>query len=348
MRRIQVITALLAAMVLLFSCGIEYAAAANDIVQVQVKAEFKYSEARKVLDLINAFRTGKDAWYLAEDNVTRISASGLGKLKYDYNLERVAMQRALEIAAYFSHTRPNGSGWSTAFPSGYKGGGENLAYGYGSVSSVFTAWAEEDKDYAGQGHRRNMLRKEFTSMGVGAVKVGNVMYWAQEFGIGGGSGGGSDSNRFKSDKIDVSLGLLVKNAKSISTEQEVLSIAVDDSVSLPKVVIYSMSGARLYLKNSDWSVKNKKIAKIKKSKVLGVKKGNTTVETSVGGKKVKLPVEVTAKAKKKEIVEIIDDYDPPLDGGDFLILLEEDECFGLDFEADAADEAEAAEAETAE
>ena len=98
MRRIQVITALLAAMVLLFSCGIEYAAAANDIVQVQVKAEFKYSEARKVLDLVNAFRTGKDAWYLAEDNVTRISASGLGKLKYDYNLERVAMQRALDIA----------------------------------------------------------------------------------------------------------------------------------------------------------------------------------------------------------------------------------------------------------
>lgn len=42
----------------------------------------------------------------------RDSSSGSGQLDpltYDYELERIAMQRAMEIAIYYSHTRPNGT-----------------------------------------------------------------------------------------------------------------------------------------------------------------------------------------------------------------------------------------------
>ena len=41
------------------------------------------------------------------------------ELKYDYELERVAMQRAAEIALSYGHTRPDDSGCFTAYPSGY-------------------------------------------------------------------------------------------------------------------------------------------------------------------------------------------------------------------------------------
>ena len=114
MKRFRQIAVLLLAVALVFSCGVQGALAEN--VQVQVKANFRYEDGRKMLDLINNFRTGKDAWYLAEDNKTRVEVKGLGKLSYDYNLEKTAMQRAVEIAVYFNHTRPDGSAWSAAFP----------------------------------------------------------------------------------------------------------------------------------------------------------------------------------------------------------------------------------------
>jgi len=327
MKKTQAMVSLLLAIVLLLTCSIMPALADQEL-KVKVKAEFRYKEARKMLDLINSFRTGNDAWYWAEDNKTVVRASGLGKLTYDYNLERVAMQRALELAAYFGHTRPDGSSWSTAFPSGYGTKGENLAYGYGSADSAFKGLAEEDKDYAGQGHRRNMLRKEFTRIGIGAVKVGSVIYWAQSFGGGSGSSG-SDSNRFKSDKITASMDLLVSNSKSIGSDLESLSVAKGESETLPKVVIYSKSGAKLYVTDCSWESANKKIAKVKNNKVKGVKKGETTLEAKFGGKTITLPIKVTAKATSAQISEIIEDYDPPL-AGEFLIVLEEDECFEIE------------------
>ena len=148
----------------------------------------QYDAARSMLSLINSFRTGGDAWYWDSDDTTKTYASGLKALEYDYDLEKTAMERAAELAISFSHTRPDGSKWSSAFPSGNFYKGENIAYGYGSAESAFTAFLEEDEDYDGQGHRRNMLRKEFTRVGIGCVKVGNTVYWAQAFASGKAGG----------------------------------------------------------------------------------------------------------------------------------------------------------------
>ena len=41
---------------------------------------------------------------------------------------------------------------------------------------VMAAWMSSE------GHRANILRESFGSIGVCAYKVGNVVYWAQEFG----------------------------------------------------------------------------------------------------------------------------------------------------------------------
>ena len=334
MRKSRQWVSFLTTLVMLLICVMS-SALAGESVQVTVKADFKYSEARKMLDLINKFRTGSDAWYLAEDNTTRIEVKGLSKLSYDYDLERTAMQRAVELAAYFSHTRPNGSAWSSAFPSGVGTKGENVAYGYGSVEAAFKGFAEEDKNYAGQGHRRNMLRKEFTRVGFGAVRVGNVMYWAQAFG--GGKAGGSDSNLFKSSQVNASCDLLIKNSKGgISTDVEIVTLSVRESANAPSAVIYSNTGAQLKLENSSWKAADS-VVTVKGNKIVGASEGKTKLQTKVGGKTVSLPVSVVGSAKashheemENDISELIDDYDPALAADDLIIVLEDDECFEME------------------
>mgnify|MGYP000526781366 CR=1 FL=1 len=61
--------------------------------KIKYKGTDKYSEAYKVLKIVNKERKSK----------------GLSELKMDKDLLDAAMQRAAEVALYFSHTRPDGS-----------------------------------------------------------------------------------------------------------------------------------------------------------------------------------------------------------------------------------------------
>ena len=59
--------------------------------------------------MINDMRTSStDAWYWNEDDTAKVVCSDLQELAYDYDLEKIAMKRAAEIALSYSHTRPNG------------------------------------------------------------------------------------------------------------------------------------------------------------------------------------------------------------------------------------------------
>lgn len=151
---------------------------------VQGLVTYGQTEARSMLDLINQFRTNQQeekAGYWNEDNSEIIYLDGLGTLQYDYQLEREAMCRAAELSIEFSHTCPNGEACWAAAP---HSSGENIACGYTNAADVFRAWREDAENYEGQGHRRNMLDGEFTSVGVGHAVVGGVHYWVQEFGMG--------------------------------------------------------------------------------------------------------------------------------------------------------------------
>ena len=330
MRGFTRLTALVLTLVLVLACGMNTVKAATTL-QVEVKGTFLYADARKMLSMMNNLRSGKNAWYLAEDNKTRKLEKNLPKLEYDYNLEKVAMQRALEIAVYFSHTRPNGAAWSSLYPGGYSARGENIAYGYGSAASVFNAFAEEKAKYAGQGHRRNMLNRRFTRVGCGAVKVGSVIYWVQEFGYGGSRG--SDSNRYKGTKVTVTESILKANARQIKAAKDSMTVKVGESATAPAVVIVSRSGAKLTLGNRTWKATNTKKLKVKNQKVTGLKTGSTKLTTTVIGSKVTVPVSVVARGKAGALEEgqradlvTIDDYNVPLGDGE-LFLLEDDECF---------------------
>lgn len=98
---------------------------------------------------------------------------GLRTLRVDPALTAAAQQRALEITQKFSHTRPDGTRWSTVSSRAYA---ENIARGQKTPDKVMAAWLTSS------GHRANMLRASYGSIGVACVKSGGIYHWVQLFG----------------------------------------------------------------------------------------------------------------------------------------------------------------------
>ena len=103
---------------------------------------------------------------------------GLPALTVDAKVQQAAQVRARESAQSFSHTRPDGSSFSTALTEAgvsYTRSGENIAYGQTTPQQVVQAWMDS------AGHRANILDAGFTHIGVGYAVVDGTAYWAQLF-----------------------------------------------------------------------------------------------------------------------------------------------------------------------
>ena len=120
------------------------------------------SLAQQVVDLVNEER----------------AAAGLNPLTINESAMSAALVRAKEIRQSFSHTRPDGSSFSTALKEqgvSYRGSGENIAYGQRSPEAVMKAWMNSS------GHRANILNAKYTSIGVGCYEQNGTLYWTQLF-----------------------------------------------------------------------------------------------------------------------------------------------------------------------
>ena len=124
---------------------------------------------------------GQDA-YAAE--VVRLvneerAKAGLPSLNVHTKAESAALLRAKEIERSFSHTRPNGSNFSTVLSSAgirFQSAGENIAYGQATPALVMNDWMKSS------GHRANILNTGFTSIAVGHYQnSAGVDYWVQLF-----------------------------------------------------------------------------------------------------------------------------------------------------------------------
>ena len=112
------------------------------------EADKELTFAEQVVELVNQERT----------------KAGLNAVTLDQNIASAALVRAKEIETSFSHTRPNGSKFSTALTEQgvtFKGAGENIAWGQKSPEAVMQAWMNS------KGNRANILNKNFTKIGVG-------------------------------------------------------------------------------------------------------------------------------------------------------------------------------------
>lgn len=113
-------------------------------------------------------------------NIER-AKEGLSALTLETKLCDAANVRAEEIVKSFSHTRPDGTSCFTAVKdagyTSYKTLGENIAAGQKTPEAVVTAWMNSE------GHRANIMSKNFTKLGVGYVNTsgGYGHYWVQMF-----------------------------------------------------------------------------------------------------------------------------------------------------------------------
>lgn len=114
---------------------------------------------------------------------TLVPLRAIGELKRDIALEETAKIRAKEIVQKFDHERPDGTSCFTAYPSGLSTMGENIACtGNNDQTQLFLMFAETEEDYAGQGHRRNMLNDNFTKVGIAVYRINGVSYCCMAFG----------------------------------------------------------------------------------------------------------------------------------------------------------------------
>ena len=127
------------------------------------EADKELTFAEQVVELVNQERT----------------KAGLNAVTLDQNIASAALVRAKEIETSFSHTRPNGSKFSTALTEQgvtFKGAGENIAWGQKSPEAVMQAWMNSE------GHRANILNKNFTKIGVGYYQnASGRNFWTQLF-----------------------------------------------------------------------------------------------------------------------------------------------------------------------
>ena len=92
------LTAVAAALVLAVTSGTvqQVSAAGSNTVMNEITVTYDQSGARTMLDMVNEFRTGSDAWAWDQSG-QREEYAGLQELTYDPVLEKVAMKRAAEI-----------------------------------------------------------------------------------------------------------------------------------------------------------------------------------------------------------------------------------------------------------
>ena len=119
--------------------------------------------------------TWMDSYAYSAINETNVERAryGLSTLRVDPVLMEAARVRAQEIVKKFSHTRPDGTKWNTVSKAAYA---ENIARGHNNPDRVTAAWMSSS------GHRQNILKASYGSIGMCCLKVGNVCYWVQLFG----------------------------------------------------------------------------------------------------------------------------------------------------------------------
>lgn len=302
MKSIAMLITLAFCMCILFSNP----AHATTMYEVGVKVTFGQTEAREMLQLVNELRTGTDAWYWNSDDATKTVCSNLGELTYDYQLEAAAMQRAAEIAIYYSHTRPNGERCFTVYDDlGYaiSVAGENIAAGYRTGEAVFEGWKEENENYAGQGHRRNMLNANFTAIGIGHVYYNGYHYWVQQL--------GTASTVSETPANDSETLMKVNIADS-----EIESITLSEGTNTVKCgETISLSGYKTFVKLAEtwpgnagevdtdiaWNLPENAYAKYENGQITGLKAGKVNLTATVMGRQNN--IEFTVQHKSKTVVQ---------------------------------------------
>ncbi len=280
----------------------------TDASDVTYTVTYQQTMARSMLAMVNEFRQSDDAWYWNPDNVTKTELQGkLSDYTYNYDLENIAMQRAAELAIYFSHTRPSGQLWSSAFTEYkqdhatfvYSYSGESIAAGQTTAEAALTTWEEADENYSGQDHRRALLSEDFNSIGIACVKYNGTCYWVQEFAYITNTSTETSAN---DSDTTVTAKVAASNAtdQALSADPENYELAVGDTAEGPVVsgtfkttdIWPTRASCNASQITADWSVGNTSVATFSDGILTAVSTGTTELTTTVLGQDISIPITV--------------------------------------------------------
>ena len=120
---------------------------------------------------------------LIADIFSRVNAerkdNGLNELTYNAELQESANVRSAEASELFSHTRPNGKSCHSVVENfDYIVTGENLIL---ADKQIATAKRMVEEWMNSEGHRHNILLKDFTSTAIGVTEKNGQVFVAQIF-----------------------------------------------------------------------------------------------------------------------------------------------------------------------
>ena len=237
-----------------------------------------YDKAYDVLDRINAER----------------SKRGIRTLPMDQTLMDAAYVRAAETIVYFEHARPNGMVWHSVDD---KVTGENLGMGTGSAAEIMKLWMESP------GHKENILRSEFASVGVACIEYRDIHYWVQLFGDTGSDGAERPQNETKSLPLD------------LPREEDGGDFAYDYSITVNGMAEdvaeaddgedYSLGlrAENIYFDPSklNWKIDDEDIAEIDKNGILSIKEKGETEITALSGSIERASVSIDSRENVKDL-----------------------------------------------
>lgn len=293
MKRKKII-ALLTSFVLALGFCVQASAAEGDTTDISIRVTYGQTEARKMLPKINAFRKSDEAWHWDENSQNKVSLVGkLSTLTYDYDLEKIAMQRAEELAISFSHTRPNGTAWSTLPAKGTRRA-ENIAMGQKSAEAAFTTWLETEEKYDGQGHRRAMLDEGYKAVGIGHVIYGGQHFWVQEFSDEVSNSAETAANDAAGNaKVEILKASLTAN---VSASEQTKEIEFGATADVPTVTVTYQLGDKWQSEEKvftpKWKTENPDIASVTDGRIIANAAGSTRLTANVEGTQVEVRVTV--------------------------------------------------------
>lgn len=289
--------------------------AAEDYYNLEYEVKYRQTDARSMLTYINEFRTGSDAWAY-DQNGNKVYYNNLSPLVYDYELEKMAMQRAAEIVISWGHTRTDGTSCATIFNEfGYRwtARAENLAAGISTVKGTFEQWQETEDDYIGQGHRRNMLTSSCSRIGIACVEYNGTPYWVQVFAR------STESNSYTApiDAVTTVHSRLLGSYLSvvnIAISSSYVEVEANQSIEIPNIntSIYLTTTWNYWSTMCEvrpeytFSFTDTSIAEIRDGKIYGLKAGSTQLTITALGKTCVM--EVTVYSSQPAITTDVDGY----------------------------------------
>ncbi len=281
-RRIAVCILMLA-----FVLGIFPGAMAAETEILELNVEYDYEAAEKLLEIMNSYRQSGDAWVL-DSKGNRVELGTLPTMVLDETLTDAAMQRASELVVSFSHTRPDGS---MCFTVNNAVMGENIGIYYATPEAMYKAFAEENENFDGQGHRRNMLSSGFAYVGIGAVRYNGRWYWSMDFSYREPEAETVPERRTGDTPARIQVNPESEEVqKYLSPSVSYLKIKEGESAELP-VVTLLLGRARIReLDNVRWTSDDPTVAAISGNRVTGVKAGETTLRFEAEGSVNDIPI----------------------------------------------------------